>query len=239
MPRRTTPVMETLTSRALREIPVLVAADLRLVAEAARTGLASCGLRPIPVDWPVATNSSIDLASDVETGLLLSDLCNARQVLEASGVIRSVRVRWIVQTSAPRGESWGAVLAAGATAVVPVALTLAEVTDVLHGEVADGFAISEPERADLVRMWRAADVRRSDLLLRIRRLSDREMETLRLLYSGDGVRTIAVRLGISEPTVRSRVRSILSKLGLRSTLAAVAAYGELRHMVAEDGRPGM
>jgi DNA-binding NarL/FixJ family response regulator len=227
--------METPPSRASREIPVLVAADLRLVAEAARTGLASCGLRPISVDWPAAANGSLDLGDDVETGLLLSDLCNTRRVLEASGVIRSVRVRWVVQTSAPRGESWGGVLAAGAVAIVPVDLTLAEVTGALQGDVPDTWAIPEPERAEMVRIWREADVRRSDLLLRIRRLSDREMETLRLLYGGDGVRTIAVRLGISEPTVRSRVRSILSKLGLRSTLAAVAAYGELRHMVADEG----
>jgi DNA-binding NarL/FixJ family response regulator len=127
------------------------------------------------------------------------------------------------------------VLAAGAAAVVPEDLTLAEMTDVLESEVLDSWTVTEAERMELVRIWREADVRRTDLLLRIRRLSDREMETLRLLYSGDGVRTIAVRLGISEPTVRSRVRSILSKLGLRSTLAAVAAYGELRHMVADKG----
>lgn len=229
--------------RPSRELRVLVAADLLVVAETVRSALRARGVDAVPVDWPFGWpfDRPLDVADAADgtdratSGLLLSDLSDAGQVLRAAEVIRSVRVRWVVQTVAPRGEAWGAMLAAGAGVVVPADLSLAEVVRVLEGDLPDRLSIPTDERDELVRAWRAADVRRSDLLLRVRRLSDDEVETLRMLYAGDSVRLIARRLRVSEPTVRSRVRSILATLGVRSELGAVAAFGELRRIVGNHG----
>lgn len=55
-----------------------------------------------------------------------------------------------------------------------------------------------------------------------RRLTEREQQTLRALGDGQGVREIADDWVVSEATVRSHVRSILTKLGATSQLQAVA-----------------
>ena len=52
-------------------------------------------------------------------------------------------------------------------------------------------------------------------------LSPREFQVLRLLDEGCSIAVIARRLVISEPTVKTHLRSILSKLGVPSRLAAV------------------
>jgi DNA-binding NarL/FixJ family response regulator len=54
------------------------------------------------------------------------------------------------------------------------------------------------------------------------RLTHREQEILALMIMGADNRTIAKRLSISYATVRTHVRSILAKLGVRSRLEAVA-----------------
>ena len=53
-------------------------------------------------------------------------------------------------------------------------------------------------------------------------LSPRQQEVLVLLSEGVRAKQIAARLGLSEPTVRNHIRTILRKLGCHSQLEAVA-----------------
>jgi DNA-binding NarL/FixJ family response regulator len=53
-------------------------------------------------------------------------------------------------------------------------------------------------------------------------LTPREGEVLRLLAEGSSNREIAVRLNISEHTIKFHIRSILGKLGAASRTEAVA-----------------
>jgi len=57
------------------------------------------------------------------------------------------------------------------------------------------------------------------------RLTDRELETLKLISVGDSNKSIARKLGISEGTVKTHVKSVLFKLGAtsRTEAAAIAA----------------
>jgi DNA-binding NarL/FixJ family response regulator len=57
---------------------------------------------------------------------------------------------------------------------------------------------------------------------RCRLLTSRERDVLIELAQGGGTREVAARLGLRESTVRSYAQSILTKLGVRSRLAAVA-----------------
>jgi DNA-binding CsgD family transcriptional regulator len=61
---------------------------------------------------------------------------------------------------------------------------------------------------------------RSDVYLS--RLTWRELETLAAMMGGRSTSQIAEGFGISETTVRTHVKSILSKLGVHSRLEAVA-----------------
>jgi DNA-binding NarL/FixJ family response regulator len=54
-------------------------------------------------------------------------------------------------------------------------------------------------------------------------LTPRETEILGLLATGLGNKTIAVRLGISEHTVKSHVTSLFGRLGVSTRAEAVAA----------------
>ncbi|HET9443869.1 MAG TPA: LuxR C-terminal-related transcriptional regulator, partial [Acidimicrobiales bacterium] len=78
-------------------------------------------------------------------------------------------------------------------------------------------------------------------------LSSREREVLDLLSTGCRIDHIAERLSISRHTVRTHVRNVISKLGVRSQVEAVAAArrgGELdarqtqRAPVAASGSGG-
>lgn len=59
------------------------------------------------------------------------------------------------------------------------------------------------------------------------RLSEREMEVLRLVASGQPNKTIARQLGITERTVKAHVGSILGKLGLESRTQAALYAGRI------------
>jgi two-component system nitrate/nitrite response regulator NarL len=59
-------------------------------------------------------------------------------------------------------------------------------------------------------------------LLEFDRLTRREEEVLSALMRGAKARDICVQSFVSMPTVRSQIRSILTKLGVTSQLAAVA-----------------
>jgi DNA-binding CsgD family transcriptional regulator len=65
-------------------------------------------------------------------------------------------------------------------------------------------------------------------MARMQSLTPRERTVLRLLYAGDGVRSISDMLDVSEATVRSHVKAVLQKLKVNSQLAAVAALGWLQ-----------
>lgn len=58
------------------------------------------------------------------------------------------------------------------------------------------------------------------------RLSPRQQQILTLIARGVRVREIAVRLGLSETTVRNHVRGILRSLDCHSQLEAVARARE-------------
>ncbi|RYJ01406.1 MAG: LuxR family transcriptional regulator, partial [Actinomycetales bacterium] len=79
------------------------------------------------------------------------------------------------------------------------------------------------ERQGLLRQWFAL---RADQLAsqgRLAQLTPREREVLAMLHEGSSTAVIAERLDISQTTVRSQIRAVLRKLGVRSQLAAVAA----------------
>jgi DNA-binding NarL/FixJ family response regulator len=58
-------------------------------------------------------------------------------------------------------------------------------------------------------------------------LSDRELEILRLVASGESNKEIAARLAIAEGTVKNHVTNILGKLGARDRIQAALKAKEL------------
>lgn len=81
--------------------------------------------------------------------------------------------------------------------------------------------IDGEERADLLRFWQAGQAAVRDARAKLERLTRRESEVLGHFLEGRQVKEIAQLSVVSEATVRTQVKSILSKLEVSSQIAAV------------------
>jgi DNA-binding CsgD family transcriptional regulator len=95
------------------------------------------------------------------------------------------------------------------------------------GDEEGGRIELDAARAGFARLGAAADARHAAALLQRPRaspqvLTDREVEVLRLVASGNSNRDIAAALQISEHTVARHMQNILTKLGVSSRAAATS-----------------
>lgn len=207
---------------------VLVVSDQPLVADAVRTALHSQDLEAVGATMPSgpATRRQLarlrQVAPDVV--LVIADLARGAPLTACRSLVSQLGLPTVVLAETEDEALWGAVLASGATAVVPASATLQETVLLLHAVRAGDAGTSPRRREGLVRLWRQEEEVRSDLAARLDTLSPRERDVLHLLYRGQSVRTIAARSGVAVVTVRSHVRSIRRKLGVGSQLAAVSVY---------------
>lgn len=137
------------------------------------------------------------------------------------------RARVILLTASMETELVNAALQAGARAVVPkdsaVEVLFESIACVMDGH----YCIGRDRVADV-----AMSVRRFDLARRQNKafgLTARELEILDAVVSGDTNRAIALRLEISENTVKRHLMHIFDKVGAsnRVELAMFAAYHRL------------
>jgi len=82
--------------------------------------------------------------------------------------------------------------------------------------------LTAAQRADLLRELRRRRAEDRERLAPFTRLTRREREILRALVDGRSAEVIAKADLVAVATVRSQIRSVLSKLGVNSQLAAVA-----------------
>jgi len=129
----------------------------------------------------------------------------------------------VVLSAADRSRV-GAALAAGAVAAVPKRapwpVLLANVRAALDGRV-----VMNPEiRQELIDSFRTQDTERRDIVEKLGRLTQREREVLAELARGNRAQAVAEQYVVSLATVRTQIRSVLSKLEVGSQLEAVALY---------------
>ncbi len=111
---------------------------------------------------------------------------------------------------------------AGATGYLLKEISIEEVASAIRA-VQNGQSLISPSMASKLLTEFATMVKRTDEReqLPTPRLTDREMEVLRLVARGLNNRDIAKELFISENTVKNHVRNILEKLQLHSRMEAV------------------
>lgn len=192
-------------------IRVFVAADSREVRDTLRLAVTSAQ------DLELAGTASVEEAiGQFETLQPLiaivdaSDAETAYQAIETSAQV-------VVLGDAPRDEI-AEMLRAGAFAVLPRDADPRTVIAAVRAAAAGLVAVLRDAApalasASSVRSWRTDE---DDS-----HLSPREREVLRLLAAGTGNKGIALRLGISEHTVKFHVASILAKLHASSRTEAV------------------
>jgi len=164
-------------------------------------------------------------------GLIATEVDNASHVRDAAAVVNVFDLDWLLLTSTPPGEAWGALIEAGVRDVLGAATSLEDLENALRRLAAGQPAVSERAHQEATRAWREAPEEHRQLARRIEALSRREMEILINLHHGDSPRLIAERVGVTEGTVRSQIKSLLRKLEVSSQLQAVASYRQLNSWI--------
>lgn len=136
------------------------------------------------------------------------------------------QIKVVMLTASESGTDLYAAVQAGASGYLLKSSSFEEVAQAIRA-VARGQSMISPVMASvLLDEFRRANDPDPESSRR-RRLSERELEVVRLVARGMNNRDVAGQLGISENTVKNHMRSILDKLKLRSrTEAAMYAVRE-------------
>ncbi len=113
-------------------------------------------------------------------------------------------------------------LQAGASGWVAKDCSLQRLLSVIRGVLRDETHLPPALLTGVLRELTAARKHRSESERLVESLTPREREVLRCMVAGLGRKAVAERLFLSPHTVRTHMQNVLGKLGVHSTLAAVA-----------------
>ena len=168
-------------------------------------------------------HEAVEKAQELMPDVVLMDVrMPKRSGIEASRQIKGLlpHVKILMLTvSDEEGDLYEAIKA-GASGYLLKEISIDEVADAIRSVSAGQSRIS-PSMASKLLTEFAAMSKRADHQLPPPKLTDREMEVLRLVAQGLNNRDIARGLFISENTVKNHIRNILEKLHLHSRVEAV------------------
>ncbi|MGY1672653.1 LuxR C-terminal-related transcriptional regulator [Geodermatophilus sp. SYSU D00710] len=208
--------------------PVLLVDDHSLFAQAVEIGLRAAGV-PARRVVPDTAEGITQVCAAAAPATVLLDLrlgTGADGVpidgLDLVGPLTSAGCRVVVLTAETGNGTWGTAVERGAVTVLPKDTDLESLVRVL-GTVREGRPVlDEGRRQDLLAAARRARADETARLAPFRQLSPREDEVLRCLAAGMPAATIAATAHVSEATVRTQIRAVLTKLAVNSQLQAVA-----------------
>ena len=208
---------------------VLVIDDHKLVGASLVVALAARGVQahPCPITSTQGILESADRLGCRGVALLDLDLgygMDGARIDEVA-LVRGLRARgWrvVAVSAATDPRRVAPAIAAGAMGFVAKAAGLDDLLDSVFTAAAGRPVLSPEERASWLALHdRMAGTRRR-ARARLSRLTAREREVLELLARGERAAVIAQEATVSLSTVRSQIRSILTKLEVNSQLEAVA-----------------
>lgn len=132
----------------------------------------------------------------------------------------AVRMVVLAEKDDPRRAALA--LQAGASGWVAKDCSLQRLLAVIRGVLRDETHLPPALLTGVLRELTAARKHRTDSERLVESLTPREREVLRCMVAGLGRKAVAERLFLSPHTVRTHMQNVLGKLGVHSTLAAVA-----------------
>jgi two-component system nitrate/nitrite response regulator NarL len=202
---------------------VLLVEDHDLLADSLSAALSLEGydvVRPPGLEPEVI----LGCAAEVQPHVVLLDLRLAedRTAIPLIPALRDAGASVLMVTSERDKVALAECVEAGAIGLVHKSVPLEELIEAVNDVAQLRSRLSRAERDDLLQLLR--DHRREDTarLAPFEQLTAREQEVLAGLMQGLSAEALAKRDFVSIATVRSQIRSILSKLGVGSQLAAVA-----------------
>jgi DNA-binding NarL/FixJ family response regulator len=203
---------------------IAIVDDHELIAETLRVALTQAGVdarcvRPRELDEVLA--ELLELHPDlVLLDLKLGDFGETTRIIEPL-VTDGIRV--VLVTGVVGRVQIAAALEQGALGYVRKSDGFAALQAKARAAIAGADVLDPAERVRLLDELRVDRAQRAAALAPFRGLTDREQDVLRELAQGRTVTEIARGWVVSEATVRSHVRGVLTKLNVGSQLAAVAA----------------
>jgi DNA-binding NarL/FixJ family response regulator len=198
--------------------------DHELLAQTLRAALVAEGLE---VDVPVLSSSDTVLtqlrAEPADVVLLDLDLGGFGRGEDLVAPLVQTGARVIIVTGSSNQMQTARCVELGAHGLVDKTRPFEELLRVVLDAANLRTIISQQQRSRLLGELRDHRRQVAARLAPFRALTAREAQVLAALCEGISVETIAARWFVSEATVRSHVRGVLSKLGVSSQLAAVAA----------------
>ncbi|GAA2445104.1 response regulator transcription factor [Streptomyces glaucus] len=132
----------------------------------------------------------------------------------------NVRVVVLAEKDDPRRAALA--LQAGACGWVAKDCSLSRLLTVIRGVLRDETHLPPALLTGVLKELTAARRHRTESERLVEALTPREREVLRCMVAGLGRKAVAERLFLSPHTVRTHMQNVLGKLGVHSTLAAVA-----------------
>lgn len=168
---------------------------------------------------------AVERAADLLPDVVLMDVRMPRRSgIEACTAVKDVvpSARIIMLTISDEEADLYEAIKAGATGYLLKEISIDEVADAIRA-VAGGQSLISPSMASKLLTEFASMIKRDGERQQVPapRLTERELEVLRLVARGLNNRDIARQLFISENTVKNHVRNILEKLQLHSRMEAV------------------
>ena len=211
---------------------VLILDDHLLFAESLELALSLEGYDVRRLELPqeggsMATLRSLALRANPRTVLLDLDLGRFGDGMNLIAPLARSHVNVVVLTASEDLGRWGACMRLGARRVVPKSGALQQALSTVR-RLHQGLPVTSSEELEvLLDAWARQRREHDDLRRRLDMLTPRERQVLGALIEGRTVRAISEQSVVSEATVRTQVKSILSKLEVSSQLAAVGMANQI------------
>lgn len=204
--------------------------DHELLAQSLQAALGAEGIDVVRV-WTDDRDKLLDEAVAAAPGLLLLDYDLGPDIGLASGLIEPLRAAGmdvVMLTGVTDRLVHARCVREGALGVIDKSVSFDELLDQIRTVLDDGGLLTRHEREELLSALRVHEQARARQLRAFHDLTTREREVLGALMQGKSADTIAEESVVSVATIRTQIRSILSKLGVNSQLSAVARAQEAR-----------
>jgi DNA-binding NarL/FixJ family response regulator len=168
---------------------------------------------------------AVDKAAELAPDIVLMDVrMPKRGGIDACTAIKDVvpSAKIVMLTISDEEADLYDAIKAGASGYLLKEISIDEVATAIRA-VSGGQSLISPSMASKLLTEFASMIKRSDERQQVPapKLTDRELEVLRLVARGLNNRSIAEELFISENTVKNHIRNILEKLQLHSRMEAV------------------
>lgn len=210
--------------KEVKQLRVLLADDLALIRHGIRALLSL--VEDVEIVGEVATaDEVVRVAREVVPDVILLDQDMPGDSLQATRLVKEAlpNVEIIIMTDRLDDVKALQAIEAGATGYVLKDIPVANLAAALRA-VCNGRAFFHPEitRKMIERLVRLTKEQRSKLHLESEGLTARELDILIELAKGSTDREIAAKFVVAEGTVKTHIRHILRKLGVRNRTQAVA-----------------